>query len=462
MLSCRSNGSAALRRCSQASLHDHRPYSSKVRAFPFVVSRERAIEDLSFWTSMFTGNKMFSAWLRRILPGLNIEALRPSRLQAVYLPTWIADAEVSANALFKQPASDTEYVKETAQALFTFCCLVTGYVFPPLSTRNLISPKVLSTEPVPWSEALRKNGADDVLCLPFSVTPFKLIEAARSMSLADATISNSFRFEPSSVEETMMAAYPVLLPAYLAQFNIDTIVDGNPANVKLTSFIEASHNEPRIMVEVVEAVAEWINLLGQKVPDIIVRGETSRSLAQFGVVRSLLAGSATLNHKRRLERWIDKAGASTTALPSYRERYFGKTEAEAARAINWEDVRIRPFIAEEREANWKYMAAGEELFFVKQVSLAYERRRENAQPKTEGVQEESIALSIPEEAEAIQKHIENAKKKREGLKPDWLAQYELQQRLSIDPSGENAAGTEHATAADRTSSADTSSSTSHG
>ncbi|EJF64933.1 hypothetical protein DICSQDRAFT_159896 [Dichomitus squalens LYAD-421 SS1] len=459
MLSVRSNGTAALRRCSQASLYGHRPYSSKVRAFPFVVSRERAAEDLSFWTSMFTGNKMFSAWLRRILPGLNIEALKPSRLQAVYLPTWIIDAEVTANALFKQSAGDTDYKKEIAQALFTVCT-VPGYVFPPLSTRNLISPKVQSTEPVPWSEALRKDGADDVLCLPFSVTPLKLIEAARSMSLADATISNSFRFEPSSVEETMIAAYPILLPAYLAQFNIDTIVDGNPANVKLTSFMEASHNEPRIMVEVVDPVAEWINLLGQKVPDIIVRGETSRSLARFGVVRSLLAGSATLNHKRRLERWIDGAGASLTALLSYRERYFGKTEEEAARGVNWEDVRIRPFIAEEREANWKYMAAGEELYFMKQISLAYERRRENARPKTEGVQEESIALSIPEEAEVIQKHIENAQKKREGLKPDWLAQYELQQRLSTDPSRENAAGTGHATAADWTSAAD-SSRTSH-
>ena len=196
-----------------------------------------------------------------------------------------------------------------------------------------------------------------------------------------------------------MAAYPVLLPAYLVQYNVDTVIDNDLKTVTLTSFIEASHDEvsspflrprvhayianvckPRMIVEVVEVVADWFKLLGRQVPDVVVRGPNAVSLSHFGVVRSLLAGSPTLNHKRRLERWIDSVGASMTALPSYRERYFGKTEAEAARAINWEDVRIRPYTAEEREANWRYMAAGEELFFVKQVSLAYERRREVSQP----------------------------------------------------------------------------------
>ena len=84
-------------------------------------------------------------------------------------------------------------------------CLAAGYVLPPLSRRNLVPHKLLFADPVPWSESLRKNGADDVLCLPFSVSPLRLIEAARSMSLADATLSSSFRFEPSSVKETMVS-----------------------------------------------------------------------------------------------------------------------------------------------------------------------------------------------------------------------------------------------------------------
>lgn len=56
---------------------------------------------------MFTGDKLFVTWIRRQFPSLNIEALRPSRLQAVYLPTWIIDAEVSANMWFKRQPDDS-------------------------------------------------------------------------------------------------------------------------------------------------------------------------------------------------------------------------------------------------------------------------------------------------------------------------------------------------------------------
>lgn len=58
---------------------------------------------------------------------------------------------------------------------------------------------------IPWSDDLRKHDGEDVLCLPFSLSPFKLPEAARSMSLSDATISQSFRFDPSSLETSTVS-----------------------------------------------------------------------------------------------------------------------------------------------------------------------------------------------------------------------------------------------------------------
>ena len=69
------------------------------------------MEELSFWTSMFTGNKMIGTWLRRTFPFLDIDALQPERVQPVYLPTWLVDAEVTANALFKHSDGDAEYKK---------------------------------------------------------------------------------------------------------------------------------------------------------------------------------------------------------------------------------------------------------------------------------------------------------------------------------------------------------------
>uniref|UniRef100_A0A5K1JSD7 43kDa secreted glycoprotein (Immunodominant antigen Gp43) n=1 Tax=Ganoderma boninense TaxID=34458 RepID=A0A5K1JSD7_9APHY len=318
-----------------------------------------------------------------------------------------------------------------------------GYIYPPLSVKNLIPPAaILDVDPVPWSEELRKNGAEDVLCLPFSLTPFPLIEAVRSISLADANISNVLRFEPSSVESSMMAAYPILLPIYLAQFDVNTVVDGKIVQVTATAFMDASYDaeNPRVMVEVTQGVIDFFKMFDLPVPDLVIRGQHANSVRQFAVIRSLLAGHASLNHKRRLERWIDKAGASSDNLPAYRNRYFGKTEQEAARMVNWDDIRIRPFTREEREANWQYMTAGEELFFVKQLALTQERNREIVGSSGSGLGDPaSTALLDPVAAENLQNHTAAAEKKREEMKPDWLAQYEIQRRLSAGMSGSDVA-----------------------
>lgn len=193
-----------------------------------------------------------------------------------------------------------------------------------------------------------------------------------------------------------MAAYPVLLPIYLAQFNVNTVVDGEITPVTATAVMDASYNSevrrspfprcrpgpnvsdiqnPRVMVEGTQGVVDFFKIFDLPVPDLIIRGEHANSTRHFAVVRNILSSHASLNHKRRLEQWIDQAGACPNNLPAYRDRYFGKTEQGATRAVNWDDVRIRPFTKEEREANWQYMTAGEELFFVKQLALAQERKR---------------------------------------------------------------------------------------
>lgn len=84
--------------------------------------------------------------------------------------------------------------------------MLTGFVYEPLSTFNLLLGRdIRESSTVPWTEQLRKHDGDDVLCLPFSLSPFKLPEAARSLSLSGATVSHSFRFDPSSIHTTMVS-----------------------------------------------------------------------------------------------------------------------------------------------------------------------------------------------------------------------------------------------------------------
>ncbi len=46
----------------------------------------------------------------------------------------------------------------------------------------------------------------------------------------------------------------------------------------------------------------------------------------------------------------------------------------------------------------------------------------------------STALLDPAEAESLQNHAAAVEKRREEKKPEWLAEYEIQQRLSADAS----------------------------
>ena len=111
---------------------------------------------------------------------------------------------------------------------------------------------------------MRRHNGDEVQCPPFTVSPFRLIEAARSLPLADANIF-IIRYEPSSIRDSMvsqahqvcafrapiaymlpfgkMAAYPVLFPIYLAQFTVQTRVNGRQQDYVLSSYIEAARPE---------------------------------------------------------------------------------------------------------------------------------------------------------------------------------------------------------------------------
>ncbi len=105
--------------------HGLRPHGANITttprsAIPFAISREEAIDRLSWNTAAYTGNKFVGTLLRRFFPSLDVDALRPTRLQATYLPTWVVDAEVLATAWLKKQESDSEFLK--VSGLCAFVC----------------------------------------------------------------------------------------------------------------------------------------------------------------------------------------------------------------------------------------------------------------------------------------------------------------------------------------------------
>ncbi|RDX57285.1 hypothetical protein OH76DRAFT_1467772 [Lentinus brumalis] len=407
-------------------------YSSKVRAFPFVLSKEQAIQQLSVQTAIYTGYKLFGTYLRQFFPNLNVEALRPTRLQPAYVPAWYIDAQVQATLWLKSSPEDAQFRKNDAEVQFAHTYMP-GFVYPPLSEQCFQTTQLLRTEPAPWSEDMRQHHGDEVLCLPFTMSPFRLTEACRGLSMADAML-DLLRFEPSSLRETMMAAYPVLFPVYLAQFTVNTPVKGRKQELVITSFIEATSNQPRVYVELVPVVEDLYKLLGLADgtdggrPGLVVVGQDVENPPRFGNVRSILASQATLQHRQYIEHWINLALSHGDPLRQYYDRYFAKGKG----TVDWEDVRIRPFTFEERTANVRWLESAENLYVLEKMLEGYEAKRENhtASPDEDATgdpNQDSEATQTP--IQSIQDQIQTLKRTREESKPEWLAQYEIQQRL---------------------------------
>ena len=79
--------------------------------FPFVVPKEQAVQGMSETVSLSTGYKMVGTFLRRWFPSMNVDALRPARIQPVYLPTWLVDARVQATLWLRKNREQSEFTK---------------------------------------------------------------------------------------------------------------------------------------------------------------------------------------------------------------------------------------------------------------------------------------------------------------------------------------------------------------
>ncbi|OJT11442.1 hypothetical protein TRAPUB_11994 [Trametes pubescens] len=417
MLSCRQRGKHVLKTSALSRRVSARSYSNKVRVFPFVTPKEKAIAWLNCGAALTTGDRPLNTLLRFVFPSLDLDALQPVRVQPAYIPTWLVDAELEGTIWAKKQDTDDHFTKDTAQIQFAHTELP-GFTYKPLSSLSFMTPTLMEATTVPWSNDLRKNGEDQVLCLPFAHTPFHLSEAMRSLSTADATVADVLRFEPSSVKETMMAAYPVLIPVYLAQYKVNTPIRGKLTETSITAYIEAGVPNGRIAGETVPLLKEILGTFNADPPDLLVAGPYKDRIHSFTNVRSLTAHNVTLQHRTLVEEHADRAITAGKPLREYSQRFFPKGGAAAGGEIDWADARIRPFEAAERHANVQWLAASADLFLLRTMLQVYERRREAGEP---AVQDSEI--------EWVKTQIAAAEKDSEERKPAWLSAYKLQERL---------------------------------
>lgn len=438
-------------------------YPSKVRAFPFALSEEEAIVRMSLPMS-------FKCWLRNIwgsfgatfLPGMGFKPLQPDRIQAVYIPIWFVDAEVEAHAWLSQTSSQEGEATQRKVMAFFEQSFVPGFAHEPLSRISLLnSPELANTATIRYTDDLRTQRGSEILCMPYFITPFSLLNLASSLSYRQATVSGNMRLNPSTVKANLLAAYPVLIPIYLAQYEV--ISDGQKS-IRFTAILEAWRKQGRIIAEDVDKDAAQLPIRNDpnasrflmSLTELLSPGEfwtypsslddiTSGSFATV----QLFTPHYNKAEQVTLKNWINGAAEREGAIEEYQTKFFSSGDQPA---VDWEDLRIREYKPTETFVNRQWMNLGKQLVLMRGVLSSIlpfmqavagsdaSKRDDGAQTGTE----DGLSASAPDksspESTSVPKEFEfeiprkfpkvtevnpkQLEKMREESKPEWLREWE--------------------------------------
>ncbi|KAH7884712.1 hypothetical protein F5I97DRAFT_1929552 [Phlebopus sp. FC_14] len=327
-------------------------YHRKVRAIPFAFSQDAAVTHVGVHVSSALllpseddayspAANFFSSFLAKHLPSTGFKTLQPDRIQAVYFPAWIVDAEVEAKACFDEDSEDF-------QNSLVFC----RNSYLPGSEMDLARVPLLDRSvdievARPFSDHLLHQHGSEVVCLPYKITPLDIIEKARKMSFKQATIDDDIRFDPRSLKCDFLAAYPVLIPIYVAQY-----IPPEPY-FPLTVIIEAHSKPGRHYLHVVTSLnksANFLQDLQDEGEDYVRHGKDSSPIdVCITPTRSGMYASDELCS------WLrEKMGERDTPVSLVSEQ-----------AIDMNDPRVRPWTSKEVEPVRKWLKLGERISDMK-------------------------------------------------------------------------------------------------
>jgi len=339
-------------------------YSPKVRAFPFAMPAEDVLQEANIFTVMYSW-KYGSRPERRpgllrhlrslnLLDGSGNWRMRPKNVQPVYLPVWLIDSAVMFDAEYQRSSRwQSAFISVSSDLSY-----MPGFVHEPLSRMALNSPALSPSAALPFSEDLRTQHGTQVFCLPFTHTPFPLLELCSQMKNIRWPVGPTFRIKPHTASVTMMAAYPVLVPVYVLQYELN--LANGPANYTVVMDAAATTGSYYINDDYFRLVAE-----GLAVPQV-ADTRLSLLLSPVGVILQFMksfanitcdvissetsVGSAAI--EKELSQLLGDAAFTKGAMEAYQNHFFSDpTSAQPSRPVDWDDLRIREFTDAEVTSN---------------------------------------------------------------------------------------------------------------
>ncbi|TFK40334.1 hypothetical protein BDQ12DRAFT_680763 [Crucibulum laeve] len=395
------------------------PYQSfrKLRAFPFNVTPDEAITLIAPYAAILARKSILSSIAARVLPGFGFQPIQPSRLSPVYFPAWVIDAEVKADVTVK----DSE---QNAVAQF-YNSYIPGSSFRVLSAAPLWSGGLVDSTPLPFTEDLTNIAGMEVQCIPYNISPFSALDIARSLPGRDAVIDKDMEFSPNSIKTNLLAAYPVLIPIYLAQYEYTLV--GSPKVYTVTMFIEAHSRSSNVMSEnsFSEFDQEYFEAFQQGVKFMNLEFDSNSPVFVFGNNAFTHVEAVSIpQYQDALESYVEAAIKSPGAAGALAER--GMLDSD-------DDLRIREYTKEERQPITDWFNLGEEIMMMQGIINAMSSAKASRHVKVIGLGKNASPEEFVDMAAGnLKEKKEEAVKKRDEMQPTWWKEWQLSTKPKPD------------------------------
>jgi len=263
-----------------------------------------------------------------------------------------------------------------------------------------------------------QHGAE-ITCLPYKISPFAALEMAHSLSYKDAIIED-IRFSPRSIEIQLLAAYPVLFPLYLAQYELRTALDSKPRFVTL--FIEAFGTQGRIRAQTSNLGRDLRDMLPALAPQSLTDWTHAIDAVDIQILRGRPSPFFTVAtpEKRRIgtavAEWFNNMVVNYDAT--------SKLAEESGEISSDGDLRIRPFSLEEQAKNTRWMLLGVEIESTRRIvssmkDINLDTARIVVVGNKKGISQDIFDSTI----NSLESKIKELEAKREETTPSWWREW---------------------------------------
>lgn len=370
----------------------------------------------------------------------------------MYYPAWLIDCDMRAKVRITghDDQASTQLVSR-----FSFAdTFMPGFNLDPLSRISFKDDYLRFCQSIPFSAELMHQQGMDVICPPFTHTPFSLGSMARSLSLQQARITEHLRFDPTTVTTKFMAAFPLLIPVYLLQYEAGWPERGK--TYQFYAFADAHTSIPRFIVQnitdVLLSFRGWsprpgLNKFVENMPAFDSLGRDSDQI-YFSHCSGLSHGVDT-QFTSKINQWIDLAASQKGSMEKYEKLWREEnTTIDGGRpAVNFDDLRVRVYNEEERLSirNYSQLCSleertaieierlksilGEELESALEGLSVVRVNTHDYSDDSEAARSERFVTEVLEKVEASRTPLETVQELRRQHKPTWLKEWDEQNKV---------------------------------